>query len=661
MRVRNRWTGARSGRRFRERLRICAPAAAALAISVGAGFATALPDTHVSERSLAQLRFSRYALASVPQDGWHTVRPVEPAARHYAAWISGVGAAVALADAQTSGRFDDVCLVDPRTNTVTVSPAPTSGRRFRPFALSPAPLPYSRTTMAPMGCLPGDFAENGKTDFLVYYWGRSPILFMRNQRVGLSRAAYTARELVAPYQRWYTDTVDRADLTGDGHFDLIVGNYFPDGARLLDPSATSDPAMRMNRSFSRAGNSGHDRIFLWQGARRDSARYVQAPLNVLPNDGAGWTLAIGAYDLTGDLLPELYFGNDFGPDWLLYNESTPGHPRFKRVFGNGGFATPKSMVLGHDSYKGMSVDFADMTGNGQPDIFVGNISTRLGLMETNMAWINTGGDGAQLKRGRAPFSDRAESLGLARSGWSWDGKFGDFTNGGEQDLVQAEGFVKGQINLWPQVTELAMSNDALTPSPDVWPNIRPGADLAGHQQPRFFVQASPGHWANVTNRIGVSEPEPTRGVSTADIKGNGLLDFALADQWGPSHLYVNRCRRCGRALEMLLLLPTGQRRTRPLRVASGSAGYGLPGTPAIGAEVTVKTARGRVLAAQVDGGNGHASVRSPQIHLGLGAAPASEPLRVTIRWRDATGAVRALQLRLTPGVWTVRLPEGDRA
>ena len=32
--------------------------------------------------------------------------------------------------------------------------------------------------MAPMGCVPGDFNDDGRTDLLVYYWGRTPVLFM---------------------------------------------------------------------------------------------------------------------------------------------------------------------------------------------------------------------------------------------------------------------------------------------------------------------------------------------------------------------------------------------------------------------------------------------------------------------------------------------------
>ncbi len=54
-----------------------------------------------------------------------------------------------------------------------------------------------------------------------------------------------------------------------------------------------------------------------------------------------WIYSMGAAvalaDLDGDLLPELYYANDFGPDRLMHNRSTPGHPRFLEVKGCGGF------------------------------------------------------------------------------------------------------------------------------------------------------------------------------------------------------------------------------------------------------------------------------------------------------------------------------------
>lgn len=387
----------------------------------GTALAAQLPSTHVPASLTNQFSFQREPISSLAVHGRESIRRFEPSVEHYAAWMSGVGAAVALGDVEGRGLYNDVCLTDPRTNTVTLSPAAGTGDRFRPFTLEPQPLPYSWTTMAPIGCLPGDFNEDGRTDFLVYYWGRSPVLFLRKPGTAPGAAAYTRQELVSPMQRWYTDTVDQADVDGDGHADLIIGNYFPDGARLLDPSARNDPAMHMNQGFSHAQNGGQDRIFLSSGAHDGSVSFREVKPNPLPNGGHAWTLAIGANDLTGSLLPDLYVANDFGHDWLLYNHSTPGHVRLTPDTGHYSFSTPKSMTLGHDSYKGMSVDFGDLTGNGRTDIFVGNISSQLGLMETNMAWLNRGDDVKQMRRGirsvqrpRGVNGPRAERVDLGR-------------------------------------------------------------------------------------------------------------------------------------------------------------------------------------------------------------------------------------------------------
>jgi hypothetical protein len=92
----------------------------------------------------------------------------------------------------------------------------------------------------------------------------------------------------------------------------------------------------------------------------------------------GWALAIGAADLDGDLLPEIYFANDFGPDRLLHNRSTPGHPRFELLTGQRSLTTTKSKVLGRDSYKGMGVDFGDLNGDGSRHLRC-NITRSMGL------------------------------------------------------------------------------------------------------------------------------------------------------------------------------------------------------------------------------------------------------------------------------------------
>src|SRR5262249_57895609 len=105
----------------------------------------------------------RLALPRLPGAALADVRQVHPSVSHFAAWVSSVGAAAALTDLDGNGLADDVCWVDPRVDRVMVAPAPGTGDRFPLFTLDPAPLPYDPGTMAPVGCLPGDFNEDGWT------------------------------------------------------------------------------------------------------------------------------------------------------------------------------------------------------------------------------------------------------------------------------------------------------------------------------------------------------------------------------------------------------------------------------------------------------------------------------------------------------------------
>ncbi len=328
-----------------------------------------LPNLSDTERVsiAAKFRFSQTEFPGVTGPPPRAVREVNPSFRHIAGWISTVGAAVALNDLDGDGLPNDLCYVDVRTDQVIVAPVPGTGQRYPAFTLDPAPLPFNRNTMAPMGCLPGDVNEDGRMDLLVYYWGRSPVLFIRQPGSAMS---YKPEELDTRGQRWFTNAATFADLDGDGHPDLIIGNYFPDGARVLDANANDKE--HMQRSMSEAFNGGAKHILLWR-----EGHFVEQEGVLSDEVSHGWTLAIGAADLDGDLLPELYLANDFGPDRLLHNLSTPGKLRFELVEGVRTFTVPKSKVLGHDSFKGMGVDFGDLNGDGWPDIYVSDIAAPL--------------------------------------------------------------------------------------------------------------------------------------------------------------------------------------------------------------------------------------------------------------------------------------------
>ena len=629
---------------------------------------TQLPTLSDTERSTlaSRFEFTRVQLPELPGQTYRSVRTVHPSIDRISGWISVVGASVALNDLDGDGLSNDVCYVETRTDQVVVAPVPDTGPRYSPFALGAGPLPYDASTMAPMGCLPGDLNEDGLMDVLVYYWGRTPVTFLRTGEAGsdlmpLASSSYVRRELVPGGGQWFTNAATLADLDGDGHSDLVIGNYFQDGSGVLDAHAGG--YVQMQHSMSRAYNGGVNRLLLWSEATSGEEPTAQFKVvdGVLDEQATtAWTLAVGAADLDGDLLPEIYFANDFGPDRLLHNRSRPGELSFARLEGGKGLTTPNSKVLGGDSFKGMGVDFGDINGDGLLDIYVSNIANEYALEESHFVWVSTGEVG-RMEDGGAPYVDRSEPLGLSRSGWGWESRLGDFDNDGVLEAVQATGFVNGDIDRWPELQELAIGNDELLSNPRAWPRLQPGDDLSGRQHNPFFVRAKSGRYYDLSGDLGIDQPQVTRGIATADVDGDGDMDFAVANQWDRSHIYLNESPSPGAFLGLHLLLPLRSEEPASTRARPGHPGSDMAGRPAIGASVTVSLPDGRRLVGQVDGGNGHSGARSPDLHFGLSDILGDTQIPVDMHWRDSNGRVHRETLRLSHGWHTVVLagPPGE--
>jgi hypothetical protein len=635
----------------------------AVLILAGLYFATQLPRISARERLAlsSHFQFQRSVLPQVPGYSAKTIRSVNPGLAGISAWVSSVGASVALNDLDGDGLPNDLCYVDTRTDQVIVAPVPGTPPRYSPFVLSPAPLPYDSNTMAPMGCLPLDANEDGLMDIVVYYWGRSPVVFLQQPWASnLSSASFKPQELMPSVQDWYTNAAVATDLDGDGHIDLIFGNYFADGSRVLDAHSTY-PA-QMQDSMSRAYNGGKKHFLLWKSAGGGDSPRVEfsEQTNVLEGPAqSGWTLALAACDLNGDMLPEIYIANDFGPDVLLRNLSVPGHLRFQRLFGKRTLMTPASKVLGHDSFKGMGVDCGDLNHDGIPDLAVSDITSEFALEESNLIFLSTG-NLSQMRTGIAPYREASEPLGLSRNGWSWDIRFGDFDNEGSLQVVQAAGFVKGSADRWPELHELAMGNDNLLRHPASWPHLHPGDDLSGHDHNHFFVPSASGRYVDLSHDLGLDDPQVTRGIATADVDGDGLLDFALANQWEDSVFYHNQTTTPNSFLQLYLLLPVNGEATPATRDLLGNPSRDLRGRYAIGATATLHLPDGRLMIQQVDSGNGHSGKRSPELHFGLGQLPASTTVAVDLSWRDVNGAIHRQTLHLTPGLHTILLASPGR-
>ena len=180
---------------------------AAVVLIVPAYFASlekVLPPAEAAQLA-SRFKFTKTPLPELPgaQHKAVEVREVHPSLKRIAAWISTLGAAATLADLDGDGLANDIIHVDPRSDLVTVLPAPGTGERYAPFALDPAPLPFDAATTAPMGSLAGDFNEDGLQDVLVYFWGRTPVIYLQKAgAASLTRASFTPQELSDSGERW---------------------------------------------------------------------------------------------------------------------------------------------------------------------------------------------------------------------------------------------------------------------------------------------------------------------------------------------------------------------------------------------------------------------------------------------------------------------------
>ncbi|OHX44765.1 CRTAC1 family protein [Cytobacillus oceanisediminis] len=613
-----------------------------IAIMISTMLLLAVYFSKESEAVENQIEFKEMVInGDVGHEDKKLIREVNPNYRNIQSWISSVGAAVAINDINGDGFSNDLCMVDPRFNNVTVQSLIGEYEKFQLESTT-------KQTIAPMGCVPADINEDGRQDIVVYYWGRSPLAFIQKETSDpLSSESFQPKEIVENIEM-YSNTLTFSDIDGDGHLDMVVGNYFPDASEVLNKNSVKKPLMQ--DSMSQALNGGTNRIYLWS---EDQGDYLYKDVSSQVPDELlnGWTLGIGVADLNKDGLPDIYAANDFGPDRLLLNKSQPGNIDFTSLTGKKDWKTPRSEILGLDSFKGMGVEFVDLNRDGWLDILVSNIAEEYALMESHFAFINTG-EWEQAEKGIAPFENQSVELGLNKSSWGWDIKSGDFNNDGKNEVIQATGFIRGEKEKWHELQELATINDELLKYPNSWPKFIPGTDISGKTENAFFIQNTKGRYGNYSDVFGSSEKKVGRGIAIADVNGDGLLDFALANQWDQSSFYLNKSKVTGNFIGVDIAYSTYLNQDS-LKIKEGKDS--TKKRHAVGASLEVYLPNNEILLAEVDGGSGHSGKRSHEIHFGIGDIKKKKyPAR--IKWRDVNGVLQEKNIEVTPGWQTIWLP-----
>ena len=382
--------------------------------------------SRTSERAAlaARFRFTAFRLPELPgpPTAHRAARAPQPCAPS-TAWISSVGAGVALDDLDGDGLPNDLCHVDPRTDRVIVAPVPGTGARYAPFALDAAPLPVrARPPWRRWAACPATSTRTAgwTCSSTTGAAPRSRSCAARTARCsagrlraggGRGRAASAGTPTRRPSPTWTaTGTPTWSSATTSP---TARASWTPaaDGQRARCRTRCRAPSTAgATASCSGQGDAGPavgalreaEGVFDGRGRPRLDPRGRRRGPRRRPAARAVLRQRLRARPPAAQPLDA---------------RARPASPCWRAA---GTSRTPSSKVLGHDSFKGMGVDFArperrraarHLRQQHRRRVRAGGEPLRLG---------EHGPARPQMRTGVAPYVDRSEPLGLSRSGWGWD-------------------------------------------------------------------------------------------------------------------------------------------------------------------------------------------------------------------------------------------------
>lgn len=378
------------------------------------------------------------------------------------------------------------------------------------------------------------------------------------------------------------------DLDGDGTVELVTGSYNAELTMNRDNRVLlgTDVGVAVLQPTADTLATGVQTDFLTESAQ---------------------ALATLVVDIDGDGLDDIVVGNDLGtPDrvWLTSPD----------LAGVDGLTVTELFDI--TSLSTMSIDVADIDNDGDRDLITTDMARMDGSDDAVWAPVEADIEQARVDDVQQPrnavqiaddssgsmvFDESAIDLGVSATGWSWSGLLGDLDGDGRVDLYVVNGMqAEGIFETLPD-GELVEANQAFR---NVGAEFEPAPE-----------------W-------GLATTEGGRGMSQADLDGDGDLDIVVNNLGTPSVMWENQlCDAADESASSLIIEPIWS---------------GTQNLDALGATVTVTgasiSADDEVTAARsgiVTGSRGYISTSATQVHFGVGVAVAdNDVFDATIRWPD---------------------------
>lgn len=409
------------------------------------------------------------------------------------------------------------------------------------------------------GVAVGDYDNDGYPDLYVTGYGRA-ILYHNNGDGTFTDV--TAKAGVADEGQWST-SAGWFDYDKDGWLDLVVTNYIEWSPKNNLWCGDRRPGYR---SYCNPNNYKGEKTKLYHNNHDGTFTDVSdiSGVGKPVSKGMGVVLA----DFNNDGWPDIAIANDTWPNFLFLNKHDG---TFQDVSLTSGMAASED-----GRYEaGMGIDAADVDGDGWLDIYVTHLD-----LELNRLYHNNH-DGT--------FDDYTYQSGLGNKAMLFSGvsmKFLDYDNDGWEDIVQLNGAMLDNVNLYH-------------------------AEVSYKEPLLMFRNVGKGQFENVSAALGpdFARPIAGRGIATADYDNDGDIDMAINNRGDYPELLRNDGGNANHWLEILLI---GTKSNRD----------------GIGASLKL-TSEGFTHVEQAKGGMGYMSASDPRILFGLGKRTKIDSLEIT--------------------------------